>query len=217
MKRREFIKTTALAGAGTMAISAPAIAKRKRFRWRLAMAILKLYLYRGTSVSAFAKKVKLLSDGQIDIKVYGANELVPSLGTFDAVKSGRIQMGHAASYYWIGKIPASVFFTSVPFGMNANGMRAWLDHEGLDLWRELYKPHGIIPFAAGNTGMQMGGWFNKEIRSIDDFKGLKMRIPGLGGKVIAKAGGKPMLVAGGNIHEPIDRCYRCNGMGRSLS
>ena len=110
-------------------------------------------------------------------------------------------MAHSASYYWLGKLPASVFFTSVPFGLNTNGVRAWLrSGGGQELWDELYKPHGVLSLPAGNTGMQMGGWFNKEIKSLEDFKGLKMRIPGLGGRVVAKAGAKPTLVAGGEIY-----------------
>jgi TRAP-type mannitol/chloroaromatic compound transport system substrate-binding protein len=127
--------------------------------------------------------------------------LVPALGTFDAVKAGTVEMGHSASYYWQGKIPASAFFTAVPFGMNANGMQSWISYGGgQELWNELYAPHGVRSFQAGNTGLQMGGWFNKEINSIKDFQGLKMRIPGLGGKVVAKAGAEPVLVPRGEIY-----------------
>lgn len=182
-------------------MAAPAFAKKRRFKWRLAMAIPKTLPVWGEGVQRFAKQVETITDGEFKIKVYGANELVPALGTFDAVKAGRLQMAHSASYYWQGKLPASVFFTSVPFGLNANGMRAWLKSGGgQELWDELYAPHGVMALAAGNTGMQMGGWFNKEIKSLEDFKGLKMRIPGLGGRVMDKAGAKPVLVPGGEIY-----------------
>ena len=201
MERRRFIKNSAAAVAGAATLSAPAIAKKRRFKWRLAMSIPKTLPIWGAGVQKFARNVETITNGDMKIKVYGAGELVPALGTFDAVKAGRLQMAHSASYYWLGKLPASVFFTAVPFGMNANGMRAWLKAGGgQELWDELYAPHGIMSLPAGNTGMQMGGWFNKEIKYISDFKGLKMRIPGLGGRVIAKAGAKPILVAGGEIY-----------------
>ena len=116
------------------------------------------------------------------------------------------EMGHGSAYYWAGKIPEAQFFSTVPFGMTARGMNAWLyDGGGLELWRETYKPFHVIPFPLGNTGVQMGGWFNKEITSLDDIKGLKMRIPGLGGKVFAKAGGNPILLAGSEVYTSLER------------
>jgi TRAP-type mannitol/chloroaromatic compound transport system substrate-binding protein len=157
-------------------------------------------------VERFAKDVKTMSNGRLNIKVYAGGELVPPLETFDAVSQGTVQMGHGAAYYWAGKIPAAQFFTTVPFGMNAQGMNAWLyAGGGLKLWREIYKPFNLVPFPMGNTGVQMGGWFNKKINSVDDLKGLKMRIPGLGGKVLAKAGGTPVLLAGGEIYTALER------------
>ena len=156
-------------------------------------------------VQRFADEVKTLSNGRLDIKVFAGGELVPPLQVFDAVSQGMVEMGHGAGYYWAGKLPAAQFFTAVPFGMNAQGMNAWLSAGGLELWRELYKPHNLIPFPMGNTGVQMGGWFNKKIDSVADLKGLKMRIPGLGGKVFAKAGGTPVLMAGGEIYTALDR------------
>lgn len=157
-------------------------------------------------VERFAEDVKTLTGGKLNIKVYAGGELVPPLQTFDAVSQGTVEMGHGAAYYWAGKIPAGQFFTAVPFGMNAQGMNAWLyAGGGLALWRDLYKAHNLVPFPMGNTGVQMGGWFNKKIDSVDDLKGLKMRIPGLGGKVFAKAGGTPVLMAGGEIYTALDR------------
>lgn len=115
-------------------------------------------------------------------------------------------MGHGSAYYWAGKVPEAQFFSTVPFGMTARGMNAWLyDGGGLELWREVYKPFHVIPFPLGNTGVQMGGWFNKEINSLADIKGLKMRIPGLGGKVFAKAGGNPILLAGSEVYTSLER------------
>jgi len=157
-------------------------------------------------VERFAQNVKTMSNGRLNIKVYAGGELVPPLQTFDAVSQGTADIGHGAAYYWAGKIPAAQFFTAVPFGMNAQGMNSWLyGGGGLELWREIYAKHNLVPFPMGNTGVQMGGWFNKKIESVDDLKGLKMRIPGLGGKVFAKAGGTPVLLAGGEIYTSLER------------
>jgi TRAP-type mannitol/chloroaromatic compound transport system substrate-binding protein len=157
-------------------------------------------------VERFAKQVQTMSNNRLNIKVYAGGELVPPLQTFEAVSQGTVEVGHGAGYYWAGKIPAAQFFTAVPFGMNAQGMNAWLyAGGGIELYQEIYAPHNLVPFPMGNTGVQMGGWFNKKIESVDDLKGLKMRIPGLGGKVFAKAGGTPVLLAGGEIYTALDR------------
>jgi TRAP-type mannitol/chloroaromatic compound transport system substrate-binding protein len=157
-------------------------------------------------VDKFAEDVRVMSDGRLKIKVFAGGELVPPLQTFDAVSQGTVQLGHGAAYYWAGKIPAAQFFTSVPFGMNAQEMTSWIyGGGGLKLWQDLYSEYNLVPFPMGNTGVQMGGWFNKKINSLDDIKGLKMRIPGLGGKVFAKAGGTPVLLAGGEIYTALDR------------
>lgn len=154
----------------------------------------------------FADNVKAMSNGRLNIKVYAGGELIPPLQTFDAVSQGTVEMGHGSAYYWAGKVPEAQFFSTVPFGMTARGMNAWLyDGGGLELWKEVYKPFHVVPFPLGNTGVQMGGWFNKEINSLDDIKGLKMRIPGLGGKVFAKAGGNPVLLAGSEVYTALER------------
>lgn len=154
----------------------------------------------------FAANVKAMSNGRINIKVYAGGELIPALQTFDAVSQGTVEMGHGSAYYWAGKVPEAQFFSTVPFGMTPRGMNAWIYHGGgLELWRETYKPFHVVPFALGNTGVQMGGWFNKEINSVDDLQGLKMRIPGLGGKVFAKAGGNPVLLAGSEVYTALER------------
>ncbi len=160
----------------------------------------------GEGADLIAKWIGEMSGGRLQIQVYGGGELVPALEVFDAVSVGTAQMGHGASYYWAGKAPASQFFASVPFGMNAQQMNAWIySGGGLELWEELYSQFNLIPMPAGNTGVQMGGWFNRAINTPDDLKGLKMRIPGLGGKVIAKAGGSAILSAGGEIYTNLER------------
>jgi TRAP-type mannitol/chloroaromatic compound transport system substrate-binding protein len=160
----------------------------------------------GEGAEMFAKWVKELSDDRFHVQVYGGGELVPPLEAFDAVSQGTVEAGHGAAYYWAGKSSATQFFTSIPFGMNAQQMNAWLySGGGLRLWEEVYAHFDLIPFPAGNTGVQMGGWFNREINSVKDIKGLKMRIPGLGGKVIAKAGGAAVLSAGGEIYTNLER------------
>jgi len=144
----------------------------------------------GTAPERLAQMVNTMSAGRLKIKVYGAGELVPAFGVFEAVSQGTAQMGHGASYYWRGKLPAAAVFSSVPFGMTAQEMNGWLAYGGgLELWRELYAPFGLVPLASGNTGVQMAGWFNKEVNSLADIQGLKMRIPGLGGEVFQRAGG----------------------------
>ena len=154
----------------------------------------------------FAKNVELMSNGRMKIHVYAGGELVPPLGVFDAVSQGTVEMGHGSPYYWAGKVPEAQFFSSVPFGLTAKGMHAWLYYGGgLELWREVYAPFNVTPFPMGNTGMQMGGWFNKKINSMADIQGLRMRIPGLGGKVLKKAGGNPVLMAGSEIYTALER------------
>jgi len=153
-----------------------------------------------------AKRIGELSEGRLEIQVFASNELVPAMESFQAVSDGTVEVGSGASYYWAGKEPATQWFAAVPFGMNAQGMSAWFHGgDGLKLWEETYAPFNLIPRPGGSTGVQMGGWFNKKINSIDDFKGLKMRIPGLGGKVVAKAGGTVVLTPGGEIFTSLER------------
>lgn len=152
-----------------------------------------------------AEQIELLSQGRLKIEVFAAGELVPAFGTLEAVDTGQAEMGHSAAYYWADTIPATPFFTSVPFGMNAQQMYSWIfAGDGLKLWEEVYQAFNIVPLAVGATGVQMGGWFNKEINSLDDFKGLKMRIPGLGGQTIAQLGASPELLAAGEIYPSLE-------------
>lgn len=179
---------------------------KETFEWKMVTTWPPHFPMLGEGADNIAKWVDEMSDGRLKIKVYGGGELVPSLGVFDAVSQGTAEMGHGAAYYWAGKSPATQFFAAVPFGFNAQSLNAWLySGGGMQLWEEVYAKFNLKPFVAGNTGVQMGGWFNKEINSMEDLKGLKMRIPGLGGKVLAKAGGNAVLVAGGEIYTNLDR------------
>lgn len=185
--------------------STTSTAPTKTFRWKMVTTWLPNFPIFQTGVEEMAKDIEMMSGGRLKIRVYAGGELVPSLQTFDAVSQGTVEMGHGAAYYWAGKVPAAQFMTAVPFGMTAKGMNAWLyNGGGLELWREIYEPFNLIPFPAGNSGVQMGGWFNKKIESVEDLKGLKMRIPGLGGKVLAKAGGTPILLASGEVYTALE-------------
>lgn len=182
------------------AASAKDGATQQTYKWKMVTSWPKNFPGLGTAPERFSKMVDEMSAGRLKVKVYGAGELVPALQVFDAVSQGTAEMGHSGAYYWKGKTPAAQFFTSVPFGLTAQEMNGWIYHGGgLELWQELYAPFNLIPLAAGNTGVQMAGWFNKEINSVDDLKGLKMRIPGLGGEVLKRAGGTPVTLPGGEL------------------
>jgi TRAP-type mannitol/chloroaromatic compound transport system substrate-binding protein len=195
MKRRDFI-----AGVGSgaaLAACTPAeqqsTESTERFSWRMVTTWLPNFPGLGTGVNTLARYINELSAGRLQIQVYGAGELIPAFEVFDAVSQGSAEMGHGAAYYWRGKSEATQFFACIPFGMNAHEMNAWLYYGGgLQLWREVYGRFNLMPFPAGNTGVQMGGWFNRQINSINDLRGLKMRIPGIGGEVLRRAGGTPI-------------------------
>lgn len=211
MKRRQFFKT---AGAGSL-LAIPALSGCNRpeqgqeplatqgetlYEWKMVTTWPKNFPGLGTGAEFLARLISEMSNGRITVKVYGAGELVPAFEIFDAVSRGAAELGHGAAYYWKGKHEALQFFSSVPFGFTAQEMNAWLYHGGgMKLWHEAYEPFGLIPTASGNTGVQMGGWFNKELNSLNDLKGLKMRIPGLGGEVLKRAGGTPVNLPGGEL------------------
>ncbi len=201
MKRREFVRTAGAGAvaAGGMMLGAPAVAAKK-IRWKMVTTWPKNFPGLGTGANFLADTINELSDGRLEVKVYGAGELVPAFEIFDAVSRGTAQMGHGAAYYWKGKSEAAQFFAAVPFGLTAQEMNSWLYHGGgLELWQEVYAPFNLEPAAIGNSGVQMAGWFNREINSVEDLKGLKMRIPGLGGEVLKRAGGTPVSLPGGEI------------------
>lgn len=173
----------------------------EQIKWKLVTTWPKGLPGLGSAPENFARRVEEMSNGRLSIRVYGAGEVVPPFEVFDAVSQGVAEMGHGASYYWKGKIPSAVFYTAVPFGMTAQEMNGWLHYGGgLELWRELYAPFGVRPFAGGSTGVQMAGWFNRELKSAEDLKGLKMRIPGLAGEVFTASGGTSVRLAGGEIY-----------------
>ena len=181
--------------------NAVASGSQQPIRWKLVTTWPKNFPGLGLGPETFARMVNEMSDGRLQVQVYGADEIVPAFGVFDAVSQGVAQMGHGASYYWTGKIPAAVFFTSVPFGLTAQEINGWIHYGGgLALWEEAYAPFGLLPLAGGNSGVQMAGWFNKEINRVEDLKGLKMRIPGLGGEVLSRAGGTAVSLPGGELY-----------------
>jgi len=206
MKRRQFVGSLAAAASlaacakqdeGT-ATAAPQFSET--FEWSVATSWPPKYPGLGIAVNNLADRIDRASGGRLKIKVYAAGELVPAFEAFDAVRRGMVEMGHDAAYYHKGVVPAAQFMTAIPFGMTYMEMNGWLYYGGgLELWRELYEPLNLVPFPCGNTGVQMGGWFNKEINSIADLSGLKMRIPGLGGEVIRRAGGTPVTLPASEI------------------
>lgn len=192
---------TGAQGIQTKTIEGDESRLQTNYHWKMVTTWPKNFPGLGSAATNFSRLVDEMSEGRLTVSVYGAGELVPALGVFDAVSSGSVEAGHGAAYYWKGKNTATQFFTSVPFGMNAQEMNGWLYYGGgMELWREIYEPFNIVPFAGGNTGIQMAGWFNKEINTMSDIKGLKMRIPGLGGEVWNRAGGSSVNIPGGELY-----------------
>jgi TRAP-type mannitol/chloroaromatic compound transport system substrate-binding protein len=195
----------AVLGAQPAGASASPTPNIEPIHWKMVTAWPKHYPGAGVSAERLAVRIQDMSGGRLRIKVYGAGELVPGFEVFDAVSAGTAEMGHGASHYWAGKVPAALFFSGVPFGMTANEMDAWLYYGGgLELWQELYAPFGLIPLPAGNGGVQMAGWFRKPIQSVADFKGLKMRIAGLGGEVLRQLGSVPVTMPVGEVFTALD-------------
>jgi TRAP-type mannitol/chloroaromatic compound transport system substrate-binding protein len=195
--RRNFIGAGA-AAAGVMA--APAIAKAQTVKWRMVTSWPKRLPGPGLSAERIAERVRALSDGRIDISVYAAGEIVPAFEVLDAVGNGVADIGHTASFYWQGKMPAAAFYTTVPFGLTPAEHVAWVEAGGgQSLWDELYAPFGVKPFMGGNTGVCMGGWFRREIASLADVRGLKVRSLGLGGEVYRRLGATPQTTPPGEI------------------
>lgn len=160
----------------------------------------------GELANDVANWINIMSGGRLEVKVFGAGELVPGFEAFEAVSSGTAEMCSSTAYYWAGKIPATQFFTGIPFGMNTQQFTGWLlGGDGYKIWKELYAPFDLIPFLGGNTGMQPAGWYNREINSIADLKGLKMRIAGFGARALEKAGGAAILLPGGEIYTSLER------------
>lgn len=191
-------------GAGAVAsLTTPAIASGK-VEWRMVTSWPKNSAGPGVTAQRLAGRIADLSDGRMTVKLYSAGEMVPALETFDAVSKGTAEMAHTASLFWRGKMKTAPLFTAAPFGLTAIEHMGWIYHGGgQELWDELYAPFGVKPFMAGNTGMQMGGWFTREINSLADLKGFKHRIPGIGGEVFRKLGATPVVIAPGEIYQAL--------------
>ncbi len=188
--RRDFTLGAGLTAAGLVA--APAVARAQTTRWRMVTSWPKRLPGPGMSAERIADRVRALSGGRLDIAVSAAGEVVPAFGVLDAVGNGVAEIGHTASFYWQGKMPAAAFYTTVPFGLTPSEHVAWIDAGGGQaLWDELYRPFGVKPFMGGNTGVCMGGWFRRELKSLADLKGLKLRSLGLGGEVYRRLGVTP--------------------------
>jgi TRAP-type mannitol/chloroaromatic compound transport system substrate-binding protein len=184
----------------------PYVKSGKKYKWRMATTWPRSLPLFQEVCEKFASLVKEKSKGRLIIEVFGAGELVPAFEVFDAASKGVVECGSGAAYYWAGKVPAAQWFATVPFGMNPGGMAKWIHKAGgQQLWEEVYRPFNLIPRPAGNMGAQMGGWFKKEINSMEDLKGLKMRLTGLGGKVLSKAGGVPVVLPGGEVYIALER------------
>jgi len=206
MDRRSVIKHAGLAGV-IAAASAPALVQAQaNIRWRLTSAFPKALDTIYGAAETFSKHVKELSGGKFEISVHAAGEIVPTPGLVDAVQNGTVEMGHTAPYYYFGKDETFALGCAIPFGLNSRQMSAWMyDGNGLKLMRDFYRNYNIVSFPMGNTGAQMGGWFRKEIKSVNDIKGLKFRVGGFAGKVIERMGGVPQNIPGGEIYTALEK------------
>ena len=208
MRRRDFTRF-ALAGAAG-AVAAPSVARAQTtFTWKMTSAYgpkAAFYSVGPGSASDLAKRIETMSNGRLKIQFYGAGELIPALEGFDATSAGTVEMNYGNAYFWTGKSFAAQYFTAVPFGLNFQGVNGWLyDGGGMDLYREVYDRFNLVPLVCGNTGVQMTGWFRKPIEKVEDFKGLKMRIPGLAGRVYQQLGVDVRLLPGGEIFPALER------------
>lgn len=211
MKRRQFIKQAAMGVATTALISAATLVHAEsetlpKIKWKLASSFPKnLDILYSTSVK-FAERIHEITNGGFEIQVYSAGELVPGAQVMDAVQQGTVEIGHTASYYYHGKNKAFSIDTSLPFGMTARMQAAWLyAGGGLELLRELFAKYNIVNFPAGNTGTQMGGWFRKEVKTLEDLKGLKFRIPGFGAEILSKLGVVPQNIPASDIYSALEK------------
>jgi len=208
MQRRSFLKKASVgAVAGTAAVAAPVFAQdTPTLNWRLASSFTRsLDTLFGTS-EQFAKYVSESTGGKFNIRLFPGGEIVPALQVLDAVQKNTVEMGHSSGYYYYGKDPSLCFDTAVPFGLNARQMNAWMwEGDGMKMMRDLYKDYSVVNFPLGNTGAQMGGWYRKEIKTLDDLKGLKMRTAGFAGEVLSRLGVVPQQLAGGDIYPALEK------------
>ena len=208
MERRKFLKSAGLglAGAGTMTMSAQALAQTPAIKWRLASSFPRSLDTIYGAAELVSKRVAAATGGKFQIQVFAGGEIVPPFQVLDAVKDGTVEMAHSASYYFVGKDPTFAIDCAIPFGLNSRQQNAWMMHGGgLELMREFFRDYNIYNIPCGNTGTQMGGWFRKEIKTVADLKGLKMRIAGLAGNVLAKLGVIAQQIPGGDIYPALEK------------
>lgn len=208
MQRRSFLKKAGLgAVAGTATLAAPAIAQdNPKINWKMASSFGPSLPPLFSTGQLFCKMVEEASGGNFNIRLYPGGEIVPAFGVMDAVGNRTVECGQTASYYYYGKDPSFCFDTAVPFGLNSRQMFSWMyEGDGMKLMRELFAPRNIINFPLGNTGTQMGGWYRKEIKSVDDLKGLKMRTAGFAGEVLARMGVIPQQISAGDIYPSLEK------------
>jgi TRAP-type mannitol/chloroaromatic compound transport system substrate-binding protein len=216
MKRRQFVlKGSLAAAAGALAAGcasgesgsgAAAVQTRPRLNWRLTSSFPRSLDTIYGAAEVLANRLSELTDGRFSIRVFPAGELVPYNQVLESVQKGTVQMGHSASYYFTGLNPALAFDATVPFGLNARQLNAWFYHgDGMELMRGVFSDFNVINLPGGNTGVQMGGWFRQQVDSLNDFRGLKMRIPGFGGQVMAELGVNVQVLAGGEIYPALER------------
>jgi TRAP-type mannitol/chloroaromatic compound transport system substrate-binding protein len=205
MDRRSLIKNAGIAGVLAAGV-APAVHAQAAIRWRLASSFPKSLDTIFGAAEVFAAKVKTMSGGKFDVSVHAAGELMPPFGVVDGVQQGTVECAHTAPYYFFGKNEAFALGCAIPFGLNSRQMTAWqYEGNGLKLMREFYAKYNMTSFPMGNTGAQMGGWYRKEIKSLKDIKGLKMRIGGFAGKVLERLGGVPQNIPGGEIYAALEK------------
>jgi TRAP-type mannitol/chloroaromatic compound transport system substrate-binding protein len=209
MSRRSFLKNAGLgiAGGAAAAVAAPAIASdAPSIKWRLASSFPKSLDTIYGAAEQLSSRLKELTDGKFEVRVFAGGEIVPGLQVLDAVQNGTVEVGHSASYYYVGKDKTFAFDCCLPFGLTTRQQNAWMYYGGgLQLTREFFKGYNILNFPGGNTGTQMGGWFRKEVKSLEELKGLKMRIPGFGGEIMAKLGAVPQTLSGGDIYPALEK------------
>lgn len=202
---KRVLKMTAVVAAMTF-VATSASAAEKVYRLKLAETWGPNFPIFGDTTKNMAKMAEEMSNGRLQIRIDSANKHKAPFGVFDMVKSGQYDMGHSASYYWKGKVPNTLYFTSMPFGMLPTEQYAWFYYGGgMELMEKVYSPHNLMSFPGGNTDVQMGGWFQKEIKSVDDLQGLKMRIPGFAGEILAELGAKPTNIAPGELYTSLER------------
>ena len=205
MDRRSLIKQAGIAGVLAAGV-APAVHAQAAVRWRLASSFPKSLDTIFGAADVFARHVKALSGGKFEVSVHAAGEIMPAFGVVDGVQQGSIEIAHTAPYYFFGKDETFALGCAIPFGLNSRQMTAWMyEGNGLKLMREFYAKYNIVNFPGGNTGAQMGGWYRKEIKTLADIKGMKMRIGGFGGKVLERIGGVPQNIPGGDIYPALEK------------